>query len=99
MSIKFLLLLLGSAGVLGIAIGYWLRWLVSLGQKGSVELDIKQKLLEAREQAEKIVLDAEKRRTSVEEEIREEFKSREERLFSTSASSTSTRRQSASKRR
>lgn len=80
MSIKFLLLLLGSAGILGIAIGYWLRWLVSLGQKGSVELDIKQKLLEAREQAEKIVLDAEKRRTSVEEDIREEYKSREENL-------------------
>jgi ribonuclease Y len=80
MSIKFLLLLLGGAGVLGIAIGYWLRWLVSLGQKGSVELDIKQKLLEAREQAEKIVLDAEKRRTSVEEEIRDEFKAREETL-------------------
>ena len=80
MSTKLLLLLLGGAGGAGIAIGYWLRWLISLGQKGSVELDIKQKLLEAREEAERIVLEAEKRRTSVEEEIREEFKSREDTL-------------------
>lgn len=82
MSTKLLLLLLGSAGVFGIAIGYWLRWLISLGQKGSVELDIKQKLLEAREAAEKIVVEAEKKRTSVEEEVREGFKGREDSLNS-----------------
>jgi ribonuclease Y len=80
MSTTTLLLLLGGAGVLGIGLGYLLRWLVSLGQKGSVELEIQKKLLEAREQAEKIVLEAEKRRTGIEEEIRESFKGREEAL-------------------
>jgi ribonuclease Y len=73
-------MLLGGAGILGIVIGYYLRWLVSLGQKGSVELEIQKRLLEAREEAEKIVLEAEKRRTSVEEEIRETFKGREDAL-------------------
>lgn len=80
MSTITLLLLLGGAGIAGIAIGYYLRWIISLGQKGSMELDIKQKLLEANTKAEKIILDAEKRRTSVEEEIREGFKAREETL-------------------
>lgn len=80
MSTFTLLLILGGAGVGGIVIGYYLRWIISLGQKGSMELDIKQKLLEARTEAEKIVLDAEKRRTSVEEEIREGFKAREDTL-------------------
>ena len=80
MSTFTLLLLLLVAGVAGIAIGYYLRWIISLGQKGSMELDIKQKLLEARTEAEKIVLEAEKRRTSVEEEIREGFKAREDTL-------------------
>ncbi|MBI3573897.1 ribonuclease Y [Candidatus Kaiserbacteria bacterium] len=80
MSTTTLLLLLGGAGIGGIVVGYYLRWIISLGQKGSMELDIKQKLLEAREEAEKIVLEAEKRRTSVEEEIREGFKAREETL-------------------
>jgi ribonuclease Y len=80
MSTFTLLMLLGGSGVAGIAIGYYLRWIVSLGQKGSVELEIQKKLLVAREEAEKIVLEAEKRRTSVEEELRESAKAKEETL-------------------
>lgn len=80
MSTFTLLLLLGSAGVAGIVIGYWLRWLVSLGQKGSVEISIKQKLLEAREEAKNIVADAEKKRGAVEEGLREEYRLKDEAL-------------------
>lgn len=80
MSTKVLLLLLGSAGILGIVIGYWLRWLVSLGQKGSVELSIKQRLLEGREQAERIVQEAEKKRAAIEAAAREDAKTKEEAL-------------------
>ncbi|MDO8523786.1 MAG: ribonuclease Y [bacterium] len=80
MSTFTLLLLLGAAGVAGIVIGYWLRWLVSLGQKGSVELSIKQKLLEAREEAKNITADAEKKRGTVEEVLREEYRMKDEAL-------------------
>ncbi|MDE2079358.1 MAG: ribonuclease Y [Patescibacteria group bacterium] len=80
MSTTYLLILLGITGLIGAALGYFIRYLVALGQKGSVDLDIKQRLLEAREEAKAILLEAEKRRTAVEEEVRDEFKSREEAL-------------------
>ena len=78
MSITYLLILLGITGLIGVGLGYLIRYLVALGQKGSVDLDIKQRLFEAREEAKAIVLEAEKRRNEVEEEVRDEFKSREE---------------------
>jgi len=49
----------GIVGVSGIAIGYFLRWLVTLSQKGSMELTIKQSMLEAKDRAQKVVEDAE----------------------------------------
>lgn len=61
MNLKIVVLLLAVAGLLGIAIGYFLRYLVSLGQKGSVELEIKRKLLEAQEEANRIIENAEKK--------------------------------------
>ena len=60
MSFKLVLVLLALAGILGIVIGYFLRWLVSLGQKGSVELQIKQMLLEIYENENKLRKDYEK---------------------------------------
>lgn len=80
MSTTVLLLLLGGAGIAGIGIGYLLRWLVSLGQKGSVELEIQKKLLEAREEAKNIVIEAEKKRGVIEEEAREEYRLKDETL-------------------
>ena len=61
MSLKIILVLAGVAGIAGIAIGYFLRWLVSLGKKGSVELEVKQMLLSAKEEATKITDEAGKR--------------------------------------
>ena len=59
MSLKLVALLLSLAGVLGIAIGYYLRYLITLGKKGSMELEIKEMLLAAKEEAKKITADAE----------------------------------------
>ena len=78
MSLIKILLLLAAAGLVGIGVGYVLRWLVSLGQKGSVELEIKQRLLEAREEAKKVVSEGEKRAAELEDELRETLKRKEE---------------------
>lgn len=61
MSLTTLFILLALAGLTGIGVGYFLRWLVALGRKGSMELEVKRILLEAREQAEHVVADAEKK--------------------------------------
>ncbi len=49
MSLLTVVFITGVVGISGIAIGYFLRWLVTLGQKGSIELTIKQTLLEAKQ--------------------------------------------------
>ena len=81
--------MLALSGVGGVALGYVLRVLIGLAQRGSVELDIKQKLLQAKEQAAKIIADAEFRGEVVEterlapvEEREEKISLREERLAS-----------------
>ena len=73
--------------VVGGVAGYFLRIAISLGQKGGVELEIKQKMIEAKEDAQKIISEAnekaEERLKEVEEEEKkkeEEFKKNEERL-------------------
>jgi hypothetical protein len=53
MSIKLILSLLALSGLAGIALGYVLRLLIALGQRGSLELEIKQQMLEAKERAAK----------------------------------------------
>ena len=54
MSLKVLLSLLALSGLLGAVIGYVFRWLLVLSRKGSIEVEIKQILLDAREDAKKI---------------------------------------------
>lgn len=71
------MILAGTAGVGGIVVGYFLRWLVTLGQKGSIELTIKQTLLEAKDKAQQIVADAEKEATQVMAEAREKEREKE----------------------
>lgn len=81
--------MLALSGVGGIALGYVLRVLIGLAQRGSVELDIKQKMLQAKEQAAKIIANAQFRAEVVEteslvpiEEREEKIASREERVAS-----------------
>ena len=40
MSLKLVALFLSVAGVVGVAVGYYLRLIISLGKKGSMELEI-----------------------------------------------------------
>ena len=89
MSLKIILILLALSGTGGIALGYVLRVLIGLASRGSVELDTKQKLLAAKEQAAKIIAEAEYRSAVFEterlapiEEREEKIASREERLVS-----------------
>ena len=86
-SLKLALALLGLAGVIGIAIGYYLRVLISMGKRGSMELEIRQMQLDAEERAKKIIEEAEKkgreRADTIAGELNErtrELKSTEERL-------------------
>ena len=59
MSLKVILSLLALAGLTGAVIGYVFRWLLSLGRKGSIEVKIKQILLDAREESKNITEQAE----------------------------------------
>jgi hypothetical protein len=55
MSIQIILILLAISGLGGIALGYVLRVLIALGQRGSLEIEVKQRILEAKERAANIV--------------------------------------------
>ncbi|MFA6415881.1 MAG: ribonuclease Y [Candidatus Paceibacterota bacterium] len=52
---KEAILIIAGAGVGGAIIGYVFRWLLLLSQKGSVELMVKQTLLDAKGEAQKII--------------------------------------------
>ena len=83
MSIKLVFVLLALAGLFGTAFGYFLRWIISLGKRGSMELEIKQMMLEAKEEAKRITAEAEKKTEELEHELRAEAKEREEELKKT----------------
>lgn len=83
MSLKIVILLAGVAGLVGIGVGYYLRWLISLGKKGSVELEIKQMLLEAKEEAKKITGEAEARAEEHLKIAREEMREKDDKLKKT----------------
>lgn len=72
--------MLGLSGFGGMVLGYVLRVLIGLAQRGSVELDVKQKLLQAKEQAAKILADAEFRSAVVETERLATVEEREEKV-------------------
>ncbi|MCC6290697.1 ribonuclease Y [Candidatus Nomurabacteria bacterium] len=88
MSLFTLVLITGTAAFAGLVLGYFLRWLITLGQKGSMELTIKQMMFEAKDQAQKIIDNAEEEVAEKLKEIKEvekqkeiELKTREERLL------------------
>lgn len=83
MSLKLVFILLAVAGVVGIVLGYLLRLLVALGKKGSVESDIKQLMLDAKEEAKKITLSAEQDAAGILKTVREEIKEKEEKVKKT----------------
>ncbi len=78
MDLKLVAVLLTVAGLVGIGLGYFIRYLVGLGKRGSIELEIKRKLLEAQEETQKILENAETKAKAQLEEVRTEAKQREE---------------------
>ncbi len=62
----------------GIAGGYYLRYIISAGKKGSLELEIKQLLLEAKERARGLEDEAERGIAARKREAEKEVKEREE---------------------
>lgn len=75
--------MVGFASVVGIAIGYYLRLIIALGKKGSLELDLKQMILDAKEESKKITSEAEVKALEKMKEIRNEMKEKEEKLKQT----------------
>ncbi len=80
METQIVLLLLGVTLVIGVSFGYFLRWIISMGKRGSMELKIKQMMLEARDEAKKIVSESEKKAEEILEESRKEIKEKEKQL-------------------
>lgn len=78
MSLKIVMLLLSVASLVSIVIGYYLRLIVSLGQKGSMELDLKKMMLEAKDKEKAIIDEAERKAEELLRVARVEIKQKEE---------------------
>lgn len=63
--------------VVGVAVGYYLRLVISLGKKGSMELQIKQIMLGAKEEAQRVLDEAKKKAEEKIEESQVEAKKKE----------------------
>lgn len=77
MSLTTIIILGAVTLLLGVGIGYYLRVIVALGKRRSIEIDIKQMLVGAKEEAQKIVDDAKKKSEEKFNELREEEKKKE----------------------
>ncbi len=82
------LILFVALAAVAFAAGYILHLLVTLGKKGSVELEIKQMMLDAKEEAEKLIEQAKEKAEKAKEELlaslkekEKELKEKEERLM------------------
>lgn len=80
MSLTYVFILLGLTGLLGIAVGYVFRWLYVLSQKGSIEVEVKQILFKAREEANDITAAAEEKAKELKAEAEQELKEKEDKL-------------------
>lgn len=85
MAFETIIILLGIATLVGLAIGYFLRIVVALGQKGSIEIELKERVLEARERAARIVREAEERAEDIEMMRAAPLQEREQKLEQMSA--------------
>ncbi len=88
MNITLTIVLLGTGVLLfGVLVGYYLRFIIALGKRRSIEIDIKQMMVSAKEEAQRILDEAKKKSeeqlASLREEERkkvQEFKETEKRL-------------------
>lgn len=88
MSTFIILLIVAAALVAGVACGYYLRKITALGKRRSIEIDIKQMLVGAKEEAQRITDEAKKKADEKETELRDmdrekkdDFKKTEDRLI------------------
>jgi ribonuclease Y len=84
MSLTTAFILLAVAGLAGTGFGYFLRWIITMGQRGSMELQIKSKFLEAQEEATKIINEGKKKGAEEAERLVKEHKEKEQELKQTS---------------
>lgn len=66
-----------GSGIFGLIAGYVIRWALTAGKKGSVELEVKQILLAGKEEAQQIIQEAEKKAQKRNEELRAQEKEKE----------------------
>lgn len=67
-----------AAAVVGLIAGYYLRLVIALSKKGSVELEIKRILADAQEEGKRITAEAEKKSIDTLREVRSEIKEKED---------------------
>jgi len=75
--ITIIIISVAALGI-GAGVGYYLRLIVSLGQKGSMELEIKKIMLSAKEDAQKVIDEAKKKGEDHINEVNKETKKKEE---------------------
>lgn len=68
---------------MGVGIGYYLRLIIALGKRRSIEIDIKQMTVAAKEEAQKIIDEAKGKSEEKLEELRKEEKNKEQELKET----------------
>ncbi|MBP9763468.1 MAG: ribonuclease Y [Candidatus Pacebacteria bacterium] len=83
MSLLIVLIIAIAAGLTGIALGWFLRFIISLGKRGSMELEIKEMMLSAREEVEKIRNEAEEEASEILKQSKIEIHEFEEKVEKT----------------
>lgn len=83
MSLKIVAALVALASFIGLALGYYLRLIISLGKRGSMELELKQMELAAKNKEKEIIEEAERKAEKIMEEVRTESKEKEEKAKKT----------------
>lgn len=66
--------------LVGFGVGYYIRMVVTMGKRGSIELEVKQKLIQAKEEAQKILDAVTEKTEQKQKELEKEEKEREEKF-------------------
>lgn len=82
MSTQIIIVIVALVGA-ALAFGYFLRYIVTVGKKGSVELEVKRMILGAKEEAQKILEEAEKKADAANEELKKEEKEKKQQFKKT----------------
>lgn len=77
MSILTIILIGAGALLLGVGVGYYLRLIIALGKKRSIEIDIKDMMIRAKEEAQKITNEAVSKSEEVLAKLKDEEKKKE----------------------